>query len=243
MTTGTRNVKNKHRRQAAAGGEVAGETGCVGKSGGPQADLGRSTANPFVFNPSARRATTRTAGRLVCVEVDDSDAAIEPDCVTLAKRSQTLNSVLGGVIESCEDTCTFSDNGTPTDSSDDFCDGTGDGIITIAFECTVTEEEIKLILDSMQASHFNFVAPVSSGLHNIKVKAYLDTGADSTSGSAEAKALIGWGVVVAEEIHLVGGSGAEIVLDSDGDGVNDQDDLCPFDDGGGTVDADGCPIP
>ncbi len=158
MTTGTRNVKNKHGRQAAAGGEVAGETGCVGKSGGPRADPGRTTANPFVFNPSARRATTRTAGRLVCVEVDDSDAAIEPDCVTLAKRSQTLNSVLGGVIESCEDTCTFSDNGTPTDSSDDFCDGTGDGIITLAFECTVTEEEIELILDTTSANHFNFVA-------------------------------------------------------------------------------------
>lgn len=116
-----------------------------------------------------------------------------------------------------------------------------DGTQVISDNCLLPEE-VRLILDTMQANHFNFVAPVGSGLHNIKVKAYLDTGAESTSGSAEAMALIGWGVVVAEEVRLVGGSGAEIVLDNDGDGVNDQDDLCPLDDGGGTVDADGCPI-
>jgi len=147
----------------------------------------------------------------VCVEVDgqNSDPDVAPDCVTFDKRVQTLNTVLGGVIESCEDTCTFNDNGTPSNSADDFCDGEPDGIITVAFECVVTDEEIELILDTMSAHHFNFVArDLGPGDHEISILVSGTTGNSSTDSSATIG--IGQGSLTVEEVRAVNdGTGIE----------------------------------
>src|SRR6266571_4069256 len=67
----------------------------------------------------------------------DSSGAFPPK-VVYDKRVQTLSATLGGVISSCQDL-------------------NGDGVITVATECVVTDEMIELILDTMSAHHFNFV--------------------------------------------------------------------------------------
>ena len=110
----------------------------------------------------------------------------------------------------------------------------------IADDCLLPEE-VRLLLDSMTATTFVFVAPVTSGTHHIAVKAWVDLGAEAQEGSARAAATIGLGTVVVEEIRLVGGSSAVISCDNtvegsanwctqeddDADGIHDNVDLCP----------------
>ena len=145
----------------------------------------------------------------VCVTVDQQNTApdVHPECVTFDYRAQTLNTVLGGVISSCEDTCTFDDmnNGDP---ADDICTGEPDGIITVAFECTVTDEEIELILDTMSAHHFNFVArDLSSGTHEISV--WVEGDVEASSGDSSAMVGVGNGSLTVEQVKAVN-SGAGI---------------------------------
>lgn len=95
----------------------------------------------------------------VKVLVDGVEAA--PGPVRFSHRCQTLSTVLGGVIGSCADT-------------------NGNGVIDVATECNVTDEQIQLMLDTTSANHFNFIAPnVGPGDHVIKVVA--DVTANGTS--------------------------------------------------------------
>lgn len=64
----------------------------------------------------------------------------EPGQIMLSRRVQELSATLGGVIQDCEDADL-------------------DGTIVIADECTVSDEEISLLLDTTAAHHFNFVLP------------------------------------------------------------------------------------
>lgn len=63
----------------------------------------------------------------------------EPGGVTLNDRIQVLDATLGGALTNCEDS-------------------NGDGIIGVN-ECTLTDEEIGLVLDTLSSHHFNFVLP------------------------------------------------------------------------------------
>jgi hypothetical protein len=67
-------------------------------------------------------------------------AAAAPGAVILSQRVQELNAKLGGVLEDCEDV-------------------NGDGVVEIPEECTFSDEEIGLALDTLAAHHFNFVLP------------------------------------------------------------------------------------
>ena len=98
-------------------------------------------------------------------------------------------------------------------------------------------EEVRLLLDSMQASTFVFIAPVGSGTHHVSVKSWVDLGAEAQEGEASAAATIGLGTVLVEEIRLVRGFGIECDNttygtpacgdDADGDGIADIADPCP----------------
>lgn len=80
-----------------------------------------------------------------------------PGQIILSKRVQELSATLGGVIQEC-------------------VDGDLDGTITIADDCTVTDEEIGLLEDTTAAHHFNFVLPnMNQGEYDIK--AVFTTGA------------------------------------------------------------------
>lgn len=127
------------------------------------------------------------AGITITVKVDGVEAA--PGPVIFDERFQELSAVLGGVIESCEDTGTFTDGVYPGEGDDN--DTTPDGVITVENECLVTDEEIQLILDTTAAHHFNFVAPnVSSGVHNVTVTADIANSVNAGNGDAQAHASI-----------------------------------------------------
>ncbi len=123
-----------------------------------------------------------------------------PGWVTLSSRVQTLTATLGGVLESCEDL-------------------NGDGVIDVKTECTVSDEEIGLMLETVAAHHFNFVLPdMDQGVYDIT--AFFATTADvevdidevsvinggSVSGSATAMAFIGKYMVTVQQVRAVKGS-------------------------------------
>ena len=83
------------------------------------------------------------------VDGGDCTAAAAPGPVILSSRVQVLDATLGGVLEDCEDL-------------------NGDGVIEIPEECTFSDEEIGLALDTLASHHFNFVLPnMDQGEYNI----------------------------------------------------------------------------
>ncbi len=115
-----------------------------------------------------------------------ADIGADPDSgVTYCYRSQTLEAVLQGQIDlaSCVD---------PSDGS---------------FNpdlCTLTDEEIRLILSTLSVHAFNFFThDLASGDYRLTVEANPSTGTSSTEGSeASATALIGLGSMVVDEVRF-----------------------------------------
>lgn len=98
-----------------------------------------------------------------------------------------------------------------TDSDGDGIDDVVDGSVTCA-----DPEELQLILKTLNANSFNFLAPnVGSGVHTIDVQAKTsaDVGVVSDNGSmAGAEAFIGAGSVTVEEVRMIKGNvGASLV--------------------------------
>ena len=125
--------------------------------------------------------SSATAGIKIKVLIDGVEA--RPGEVIYDKRAQTLSAKLGGILETCSDT-------------------NGDGIIDILTECTFSDEEIELILDTMAAHHFNFVAAnLGPGVHTVEVWAKIETLTSSIAGLADAKALVGKGSLTVEEVR------------------------------------------
>ena len=164
----------------------------------------------------------------VCVTLEkdgntDYSDHVKPDCVIYDSRYQKLRAILGGV-ETCVDTGTFMvDIGDPSDPLDDECvetcyeetcsggtiactDPTAvscqDGNVTIPCECEFSDEEIELILDTMGAHHFNFVAKdLDAGEYTLTatVTGTTDVGGDPTTGVA--KVSVGPGSLTVEEVR------------------------------------------
>ncbi|NKE64950.1 hypothetical protein RAMLITH_03885 [Ramlibacter sp. RBP-2] len=87
------------------------------------------------------------------------------------------------------------------------------GVVT----CT-TPEELQLILKTLNAAAFNYVAPnLQSGVHIVEVQARNSaaTGATGTNGSlASANAFIGMGSVAVESVRMIkGNDGTTLALD------------------------------
>lgn len=125
-------------------------------------------------------SATSGAGLYVRLLIDGNDTYAKPYWVVFAKRVQTLSATLGGVIESCQDK-------------------NGDGVISVGDECLVNDEEVELILETMTANHYNFVAAnMASGTHTVAVQVKVDTTAD---GTANAMAMVGRGSLTVEEVR------------------------------------------
>ena len=106
-----------------------------------------------------------------------------PGTITFDKRRQELWASLGGVL--------------------DCFDANGDGIVSFD-ECTLTDEEIGLILDTKAAHAFNFLAyNIGSGSHTIEAYARLrhDGEVVDGSGAANASASLGKGTLSVWEVH------------------------------------------
>lgn len=114
--------------------------------------------------------------------------AVEPGVVVFGRRTQTLSATLEGAIGSCLVTSTNLDGSFST---------------TVNLGC-VTPESVGLILDSLQAASFNFVAvDVPQGTHTISVQAKIDTIGSAQTGSYSALAFVGKGSLTVESVRLV----------------------------------------
>lgn len=123
----------------------------------------------------------------VRVQLTDAQGSVryaEPGDVVFDKRSQTLMAKFGGVLSGCTD-------------------ADGDGHISLD-ECTLIDEELQLILDTLAAHHFNFaIDDLGNGVHTVEVQTRIDTNVEFGEGSATAKAMVGKGTVTVEEVRLL----------------------------------------
>jgi hypothetical protein len=128
------------------------------------------------------RKDTSTASATIQMQVLVDGVAAQPGVVIYCSRTQQLSATLGGILESCSDV-------------------DGDGTTT-AEECELSDEEISLLLSTMNAASFNFGADVTSGVHTVAVQAKISTSTSKQTGSAAAFATIGKGAVVVTEQRL-----------------------------------------
>lgn len=122
----------------------------------------------------------------VRVLVDGREA--EPGVVAFGKRTQVLTAQLEGQIGNALVSVT-----------------NVDGTISTTVDLTLVQPEtIELILDSVTASSFNFVAEdLQSGIHTISVQARIDTIGSAQQGSFSALGLIGKGCVTIQSVRMV----------------------------------------
>ena len=131
---------------------------------------------------------TSNAQAMVRMQVSYTDAdgvvrTSDPGEVIFCSRSQTLMAKFGGIMESCEDL-------------------NGDGVITFD-ECIFTEEELRLMLETVNANAFNFIQlDLPVGVHHIDVQAQLSTSTSWEAGAADARAWIGKGSVAISEVKF-----------------------------------------
>ena len=112
----------------------------------------------------------------------------QPGTVVYGRRSQTLSATLEGAISGCLSLVTNIDGSTS---------------IIVDTNC-VAPESIELILDTMDAAHFNFVAvDVPVGVHTIAAQARIETDSSAQEGEAEALATVGKGTLTVESVRLI----------------------------------------
>jgi hypothetical protein len=184
------------------------DTSIKGKNGGAAKALAGSGANVIIFAVPVEGA-------------NGTSAVAEPGPVMLSARIQELDATLGGVIESCQDFLTLEADGSTTGT---LTDPVPDGVITIALECVVTDEEIGLALSTLASHHFNFVLPnMDQGEYNLV--AYFTTAAfaqvdidelsvedgGTVTGSAYSSAVIGKTMVTVQQVRAAAGG----VIDSE----------------------------
>lgn len=117
----------------------------------------------------------------ITVLLDGNEVA--PGTVTFNHREQLLEATFGGVLDTCED---LNDN----------------GVIDVDVECVVTDEMIRLMLDTTSANHFNFIAPdVGPGEHTLEVVADVSAAASSGNGSATGEAVVNIGSLTVEVVR------------------------------------------
>lgn len=178
------------------------DTSIKGKNGGAAKAIAGSGANVIIFAVPVEGA-------------NGTYAVAEPGPVMLSARIQELDATLGGVIESCEDFLTLNPDGSTTGTP---TEPIPDGVITIALECVVTDEEIGLALSTLASHHFNFVLPnMDQGEYNLvaffTTAAFAQVDIDelsvlaggTVSGSAYSSAIIGKTMVTLQQVRAAAG--------------------------------------
>ena len=131
---------------------------------------------------------TSTASTAIQVRALIDGQPMPPGVVTYAARTQTLSATLEGAISGCLTIVTNPD-GTQSVVLDPDC---------------VTPEEIELILNTLNAASFNFVASnVPVGTHMISLQARISSSTSTQEGTASAKALVGKGTLVGQIVRAV----------------------------------------
>ena len=124
-----------------------------------------------------------TASASIQVQALIDGQPMPPGSVTYAARSQTLSATLEGAISKCLSAVVNAD-GTTSIILDQSC---------------VQPEEIGLVLATLNAASFNFVARnVPQGTHMISLQARIGSSTSVDTGSASASALVGKGTMIAQ---------------------------------------------
>ncbi len=140
-----------------------------------------------------------TASGSVDITVYLDGVEVAPGTITFNHREQELEATFGGVLESCEDFLTLNEDGSTTGTIEE---PLPDGIITVALECVVNDEMIRLLLDTTSANHFNFVAPnVGSGEHTLTVVADVSAAASAGDGNAKGEAVVNVGSLTVQVVR------------------------------------------
>lgn len=131
---------------------------------------------------------TSTASVAIQVRTLIDNVPMPPGTVTYAARTQTLSATLEGAIAGCLTTVT-----------------NGDGTTSIVLDQNcVTPETIELILTTLNAASFNFVASnVPVGTHTISLQARISSTTSVDTGTASATALVGKGTMIAQIVRAV----------------------------------------
>lgn len=140
--------------------------------------------------------STAEAGVTVRVLVDGKE--MHPGVVTFCRRSQELTATFQGLLTDADgNSCLVTD--AVTDAN-----GTIIGYTTTIDEECLRPEEVGLILSTMNANAFNFIAAdVGTGVHTVEVQAMIDSSVAFQEGTAEAVATIGKGSVVVDEAKMI----------------------------------------
>ena len=134
---------------------------------------------------------TSTASVAIQAQALIDGQPMPPGTITYAARTQTLSATLEGAIAGCLTIVTNPD-GTQSIVLDPNC---------------VTPEEIELILSTLNAASFNFVASnVPVGVHTISIQARITSSTSVQQGSATAEALVGKGTMIAQIVRAVKGA-------------------------------------
>src|SRR5262245_11647950 len=137
---------------------------------------------------------TSTASVAIQVQALVDGQPAPPGTVTYAARTQTLSATLEGAIAGCLTIVTNAD-GTQSIILDPNC---------------VTPEEIELILSTLNAASFSFVASnVPVGDHTISLQARISSSTSVQNGTASAEGLVGKGTVVVQIVRATHGASAE----------------------------------
>jgi hypothetical protein len=124
----------------------------------------------------------------VRVLLDGNVTPVEPGVVVYDNRAQSLTTQLEGSIGSCLAQVINSD---------------GSVSIIVTPGCG-TPETINLILDTLHAASFGFVAvDVPQGVHTISVQARIDTHLSAQTGHATALGLVGKATMTVESVRLI----------------------------------------
>ena len=129
---------------------------------------------------------TSTASVAIQVQALIDGQPAPPGTVTYAARTQTLSATLEGAIAGC---LTIVNNPDGTQS------------IVLDPNC-VTPEEIELILSTLNAASFSFVASnVPVGDHMISLQARISSSTSVDTGTASAEGLVGKGTMVVQVVR------------------------------------------
>lgn len=142
-------------------------------------------------------SSTSFASIKVRVLIDGQETM--PGAVTYCQRKQKLTATLQGLLTGTDGSSCLVTNAV-TDAN-----GTITGYTTTIDETCTQYESVGLLLDTVNANAFNFIAPdVGSGVHNIEVQTKLDASTDFTDGgSATAIGTIGKGSAVVDQTYMI----------------------------------------
>ncbi|MFW7378955.1 MAG: hypothetical protein ACOH5I_09135 [Oligoflexus sp.] len=135
------------------------------------------------------KKSTSIASASVKARVLVNGQVAEPGEIIFCDRTQELSAIFQGLLTDEQgNSCLITDLET--------------GAVIIDEEC-LQPEEVDLILSTMNANAFNFVAQVGTGVQTVEFQAKISTSQQVTGdGDAAALATIGKGAVLIEQVRL-----------------------------------------